>query len=141
MTTKPLTRHFTGCPVCALHIPLTKSSRWPKHFLGHGTDVHVRQKWGNVCPASGKTDTEVDDLLRTFDSCDDLSTGIKGESYQRTVTIHDTGDELTLVSSMFIGSIDVGGQLVSRVAVRIDAQDTYRLISELTRVAEKRGLL
>lgn len=141
MTKKALVRHDTGCPACALDTPLTKNGRWPKHFLGYGTSVHTRAKWGDVCPASGKTPSEVDDVLRTFDSCaDPLNYGM-GEGYRRTVVIQDTGDALTLVSSMFTNAHDVGGQLVARVAVRIDAKDTYRLISELTRLAEKRDLL
>lgn len=141
MTKKPLVRHDTGCPVCALDIPLTKNSRWPKHTLGEGTHVNSRARHGDICPASGKTATEVDDVLRTFDNCDDPVSYRMGEGYRRTVVIQDTGDALTLVSSLFTNTYDVGGQLVARVTVRIDAKDTHRLISELTRLAEKKDLL
>jgi hypothetical protein len=82
---------------------------------------------GLHCPGSGKTCSEIDDLLRTFDCWENTK-----EVTRRTLVV-DEGDSVSLINTMRANGVEVS------VSVRIESVSVPRLIDELGVIARERG--
>lgn len=97
-----------------------------RHASGMTFVKHI-DRAGLPCPGSGKTRSEIDDMLRTFDCWENT------KEVTRRVQVVDNGDSASLVNTLLVESAGV------EVAVRLEAQDVLRLIDELGVIARERG--
>jgi len=145
MKTSVLARQFGGCPICGdvSRARMTASGTWNQHKPGSGYNDGVRYGTKSAqpnCPASGKTREGVDELLRTFASWGDPAASdqdtVADSRFHRRTRLEDAGDSIVLENTVLLGAFDQ-----MSIAVRIQPEDTLRLISELTLIAVARGLM
>lgn len=113
------------CPLCAADTRFTTRNV----YAVHSPPSSPAQQ---VCDASGKTRAEVIALLRTFRNWDDP------EGVVTTLDVIDQGDSISLDSAILLAGS--GGERIAAVPVRIRPEDTRRLITQLTQIADDRGL-
>lgn len=82
---------------------------------------------GRTCRGSGKTRSEVDDLLRTFDCWENTN-----EVVRHTVVV-DNADSISLINTLLVEGAGV------EVATRLVPDDVLRLIDELGVIVRERG--
>jgi len=109
----------SNCRACGGLWRVTKSNH---RFVKHPGDSDFE-----ACSGSGKTRSEVDDMLRTFECWENTK-----EVTRRTQVV-DNGDSVQIVNVL-----SVSGDVVVELAIRITSVDVVRMRDELTAIIAQR---
>lgn len=115
------------CPFCTAPTRTTRADGYTQHDRA---DTHPSP----VCPASGKTPSQVHTMLHTFHHWEH-----RAHDLTRTTEIIDNGDSITLANAVTL-THGTDSDRIAEVSVRIPPEQTRDFIAKLTAIADDRGL-